>query len=113
MAEHEKLPKYDDYLKDLVTRLIGIRKLAHDNLVETKEKSKIRYDKHLNPQTIKVGSFVFLQSGPKPHKLDNQYTGPHRVLEILPNNNVTIKYKKRTLTVHMNRLKVDKSQLAQ
>ena len=113
LAEHEKLPRYNDYLTDLVTRLIGIRKLAHDNLIASKAKSKERYNKRLNSQSIEVGNYVFLQSGPEPHKLGNHYTGPHEVLEILPKNNVKIKYKKRTLTVHMNRLKVDKSQLPQ
>ena len=40
LALHEQLPTYQGYLKDLVTRLTQIRKLAHDNLVESKIKSK-------------------------------------------------------------------------
>lgn len=109
LAEHEQLPTYHNYLKDLVTRLTGIRNLAHDNLVVTKQKSKRRYDEGVNPQTIKVGNFVYLQSGPKPHKLGDHYSGPHKVLQILPNNNIKILYKKRSMIIHADRLKVDKA----
>lgn len=105
------MPSYEDYLKDLVTRLTDIWKLAHDHLVKTKERSKECYDNKLNPQSIEVGSFVFLQSSPKLHQLDDQYAGPHQVLGIIPKNNVKIEYKKRTQTVHMNRLKIDENQL--
>lgn len=105
LAQHEQLPTYQGTLKDLITKLTSIRKLAHDNLVESKIKSKEYYDKTANPIHLKVGDPVFLHKGPKPHKLDDRRTGIHEVVEILPNENVRITTKDGTQVVHANRLK--------
>jgi len=37
-----------------------------------------------------------LLKGPKPGKFGNQYTGPHKVLEILNRNNIEIRIKKNS-----------------
>lgn len=49
LAEHEKLPTYQGYMADLVQRLTEIRKLAHDNLLEAKLRSKYYYDRKAKP----------------------------------------------------------------
>lgn len=93
------------FLVDLVSRLTKIQKLAHDNLIKAKEKSKEYYDKKLNIQEFRIGTNVFLEKGPKPNKLENRYTGPYRVLQVLSNNNVKILTQKGTKVVHPNRLR--------
>ena len=105
LTEGEKLPTYQNYLVDLVKRLIRIQKLAHDNLIKSKEKSKKYYDRNSNVQEFKLGSSVFLQKGPKPGKLENRYTVSHKVLQIFDNKNVKIITEKGTKIVHPNRLK--------
>ena len=37
-----------------------MRGIARDNLIEVKEKSKLYYDKKINPQNFKIGDYVFL-----------------------------------------------------
>lgn len=68
LSEQEKLPTYKGYMTDLVRRLTETRKLAHDNLLEAKLRSKYYYDRKAHPQQFEVGSFVYLCSGPKPGK---------------------------------------------
>lgn len=101
-----KLSTYDEYMTDLVERLTEIQRLAHENLLKAKLKSKYYYDKKLHPQEFKVGTFVYLCSGPKPGKLFDHNSGPLRVLQVSKNHNVKIKYKNSSKIVHSNRLKL-------
>ena len=105
LTQGEQLPTYQNYLVDLVKRLINIQKLAHDKLINAKEKSKEYYDKSSYPQEFKIGSNVFLLKGNKPGKLENHYSGPYKVLQVFENRNVKIKTEKGTKVVHPNRLK--------
>lgn len=91
---------------NLTTRLFELRKLAHDNLVKSKEKSKEFYDRKLNVKEFQIGTFVFLKSGPKPGKFENHYKGPYKVVQLLKNHNVKIKVKNRNKVVHSNRFKI-------
>ena len=104
-SEQDKLPTYQNYMTDLISRLVEIRKLAHDNLLAAKLRSKYYYDQKANPQNFRVGSSVFLLKGPKPGKLGDRYSGPHQVLQILKNHNIKIKMGKKNKIVHSNRLK--------
>ena len=106
LTQGEQLPTYNNYLEDLVARLIGIRKLAHDNIILSKERNKRYYDKHLHVQEFKRGDFVFLLKGKKPRKFEDQYTGPFRVDRVLNNYNVRIRMGKKLKVVHSNRLKI-------
>jgi His(2)-Cys(2) zinc finger./Integrase core domain. len=101
----EAITTYDDYLINLASRLHTIQSLARETLVKSKFTSKKHYDKRVNPLTFGVGDYVFLLKGPKPGKFGDQYTGPHKVLEILSKGNVRIQLKKNTKVVHINRLK--------
>lgn len=104
----DKLPTYENYITNLVTRLTEMRKLAYENLVDSKHKSKNYYDRKINPVNFQEGDNVFLLSGPKPGKLGNQYQGPFKVLEVSQNGDVKILYKNKPKTVHSNRLKITK-----
>ena len=44
-----------------------------ENLIWTKEKSKIYYDKKINPLEVKIGNNVFLLKGVKIKNLDSHY----------------------------------------
>src|SRR5436190_7200617 len=66
LAPEDKLASYDEYLINLVTQLHAIQNKARKNVVEAKNKSKVYYDKKINPQTFKPGDQVFLLKGPKP-----------------------------------------------
>ena len=68
----------------------GIRKIAHDNLVQAKEKSKIYYDRKVHIVEFNVGDLVSLLSGKKPKKLQAPYTGPYRIIQKMKNNNFKI-----------------------
>ena len=54
---------------------------------------------------VKIGDNVFLLKEGKIKKLDNQYTGPHEVLDVLGKENVKINKKGKSTVVHANRIK--------
>ena len=54
---------------------------------------------------VNIGDDVFLLIGGKIKKLDNQYTGPHEVWDILGKGNVKINVKGKPTVVHVNRIK--------
>lgn len=98
---------YKEYLIDLFNRLHDTQEDARQNLINSKEKSKIYYDKRMNLQNFREGDSVFLLKEPAKGKFSDQYIGPYKVLEILPNNNVKIQFKSnRTRIVHTNKLKL-------
>lgn len=103
---HERLEIYGDCLMNLVTKLHDIQSLARKNLIGAKEKFKFYYDKKINPQNFKVGNNVFILKGARTNKLDDQYTGPHEVLEILGKGNVRIRVKKSSKVVQINRIRL-------
>ena len=78
---------------------------ARENLIKAKEKSKLYHDTKINPLEIKIGDNVCLLKGGKIKKLDNQYTGPHEVLDVLGKGNVKINIKGKPIVVHVNRIK--------
>ena len=82
-----------------------MRTQARENLITAKEKSKMYHDRKINPLEIKIGDNVFLLKGGKIKILDNQYTRPHEVLDVLGNGNVKINIKGEPTVVHMNRIK--------
>ena len=70
-----------------------MRTQARENLITAKEKSKLYYDKKINPLKVKIGDNVFLLKGGKIKKLDSHYIGPYEILEVLGKGNVKISYK--------------------
>ena len=105
LSQNEKLQTYDQYLINFVTQLHVMRSQARKNLITAKEKSKMYHDKKINPLEIKIGDNVFLLKGGKIEKLDNQYIGPHEVLDVLGKGNVKINIKGKPTVVDVNRLK--------
>lgn len=100
---------YQDYLTNLFKILKNSQGLAKQNLIQSKEKSKVYYDKRINVQNFKVNDKVYLLKEPTKGKLDDQYTGPYKILEMLPMNNARIDFRGKPRVVHINKLKLCKS----
>ncbi|KAL6418720.1 hypothetical protein ACFW04_011841 [Cataglyphis niger] len=97
---------YQQYLTDLFNKINDIQEEARKNLIAAKERSKYYYDRKINPQNFRVGSYVFLLKESARGKFSDQYTGPHEVIEILPQYNVKILIKNKPRIVHINKLKL-------
>ena len=82
-----------------------MRTQSRENLISAKEKSKIYFEKKMNSLEVEIGNNVFLLKEGKVKKLDNYYTGPYEILEVLGKGNVKISYKGKRTVVHINRLK--------
>lgn len=59
----------------------------------------------MHPLQLNKGDSVFLLKEPTKGKFAIQYTGPYKVLDILPNHNVKIQYGNSTRMVHVHKLK--------
>lgn len=101
---------YNDYLEGLQLKLKEVQKIARENLIGAKVRSKTYYDKKIKPHTFAIGDLVYLLKEPQKGKLDNQYTGPHKVVNVYPNENIRISIKDKNVTrvVHANKLKIAK-----
>ena len=97
---------YNLYLKTLAEKLVKTQDEARERLHAAKERSKLYYDKKLNTQTYKIGDPVYLQKNTKSSKLDPEYSGPYKIIQIFNDNNAELDLgKQKTRIVHMNRLR--------
>ena len=100
---------YDAYHHQLQHRLQRSHEIARENLINMKEKSKIRYDQSSTSHKFQIGDFVYLQNEQTKKglskKLSPTYTGPHEIIETHETPNVTLKIGKKHVKVHTNRLK--------
>lgn len=101
----EELKTSDTYLTQLVTDIHNLQKLARENIIASKFKSKGYYDRKINPQHFQVNDEIFLLCEPKRGKLGNQYSGPYTILDILPNGNIKLFIKGKSRIVHPNEVK--------
>ncbi|XP_051170602.1 SCAN domain-containing protein 3-like [Leptopilina boulardi] len=86
----EKLETYESYIKELVTRLIEIRRIVAKNIIQRKEKVKESYDNKTTPLNIKIGDFVDVKEEVRAGKFSPYYHGPYRVEEITKKNNLIL-----------------------
>jgi len=63
---------YQEYLINLFNQVCDLQKEARQNLIRSKERSKHYYDKNLNPQNFREGSYVFLLKEPAKGKFSDQ-----------------------------------------
>jgi transposase InsO family protein len=99
---------YDDYLSELKGRLQSAHAIARENLLKSKERSKLDYDKKTVRIALRAGDKVLLfdesvRRG-RSRKLSAQWVGPYVVLEV-EGVNATIKKGRTIIKVHTNRLK--------
>ena len=89
----------DAYLTNLITTLNKIQKIAKENIIRAKEKSKERYDQKVVEHIFKIGESVFLLQGSKIGKLKDQYEGPYAVINNYKNSDVKLKTDKNKFSV--------------
>ena len=102
---------YEQYLDKLCEKLTQkkTQRIARENLLHAKQKSKQYYDKRLNPCEFKVGDSILLLKEPKRGPFGPEYTGPHKIINLLDNEkNVEITFKSGTRIVHPNKLRLTK-----
>ncbi|KAL7290631.1 hypothetical protein TKK_0015393 [Trichogramma kaykai] len=90
IPDEDKLPTYNLYLQDLLTRLGEMKDLAAEKQIEQKHKFKARYDRHLKPFNGRVGGYAWVLKEPRTGKFDPFYKAPLRIKEILGNSNVIL-----------------------
>jgi len=96
---------YTEYITNLYNKLSDVQNAARNNLQRAKKRSKIYYDKRINPHSFKINDDVYLLKEPT-HKLGDQYTGPYKILEITDNHNVRLRISDRSSkVVHMDKLR--------
>ena len=100
---------YDDYVKELQTRLQSSYQVARNNLVRHKERSKEYHDRNVNTPLFTIGDKVLLHDEKvrrgRSAKLCSPWIGPYDIIDI-DDVNVTLKLpRNKTLKVHANRLK--------
>lgn len=100
---------YENYYFELRDKMQKCNKIAKENLIHTKEKSKVFYDKNLNIFVPKLNQLVLLknvsfQKG-KSRKLQPLWTGPYKVIKLNSKVNSTILVKNKKMIVHNNRIK--------
>ena len=101
------LPTYDQYLRDLITKLNELQAHAKERLIASKERNKKYYDKKVNAQNFKINDNVWLLKGGKIYKHEKQYRGPFPIIETYDSGNVKIRISPTVIkTVHTNRLKL-------
>ena len=81
-----------------------------EKLIVSKEKSKLYYDRFINPIEFKMGDKVWLMKERKPGKLEKfHYQDPFDIIKVNKNNNVIIDYKGKEKPVHTNKLSLVKN----
>lgn len=98
---------YERYLTTLFNKIRDTQDIARTNLRNAKIRSKRYYDKKARPREFHAGNFVYLLKEPTKGKLDAQYSGPYKILKILPNNNVKLEISRdRQRVVHADKIKL-------
>lgn len=96
---------YDNYCTELKARLQHSHLIARQNIISSKQKSKIAYDKNTKTINFKVGDMVLLRNEARKGKLDSIWLGPYKITEIYSPENSVIQVKNNKLkTIHNNRL---------
>lgn len=101
---------YDDYYSILKLRLQKSFEIARENILKSKENSKVNYDKKIKMYQYKIGEKVLVQNKNfKPgisKKLQPNYKGPYKIIKIFPNQTIKVQIKpNKTAVYHHNLLK--------
>ena len=99
---------HGSYYEKFIKRLESIHEKAHDNLVNTKIRTKCYYDRKLRPNELKVGNEVYrLKTGAR-KKLHPYEEGSFEIIDVFEkHNNAIIKYKKgKEKKVHLDKLRL-------
>ncbi|GJQ70538.1 hypothetical protein Trydic_g221, partial [Trypoxylus dichotomus] len=85
---------YEDYIINLRQKLNFTQKVARDNLLESKNRSKTYYDNKIRIHKYSVGDLVYVANKAVTpglnKKLSPNYIGPYKITKVFGNNNETI-----------------------
>ena len=100
---------YDDYVKELQSRLQSSYQMARYNLNQRKERSKEYHGRSMNTPLFAIGDKVLLHDEKvrqgRSAKLSPPWIGPYEIIDV-DGVNISLKLpRNRTLKVHANRLK--------
>lgn len=108
-----KIPiyNYDNYANELRHKLKTMHDLARENIVKRKEENKYYYDGRAKTSTLelKPNDLVLLLKPKKDFKFEQPYEGPYRVEKILSQVTVLIRKGKKSIKIHMDRIKLAKA----
>lgn len=100
---------YDDYAKELREKLRATNQVAKSKIKEDKQKAKEYYDKSSKLIKYKIGDKVLLHDETvrrgRSKKLDSKWIGPYEIIEKHSDVNYTIKKGRKTVRIHINRIK--------
>ena len=100
---------YDNYVKELQSRLQSSYQTARASLNSQKQRSKEYHDRNVNTPLFAIGDKVLLHDEKvrrgRAAKLSPPWIGPYEIIDV-DDVNITLKLpRNRTLKVHANRLK--------
>lgn len=100
---------YEDYHKNLQLKLNKSFQIAKNNIIQSKIKSKIRYDRSTNEYNFRIGEYAYLKNNATKQgnskKLSPTFLGPYKIIKINDNETVVLKIKNKFQTYHKNLLK--------
>jgi len=100
---------YEDYANELKEKLRATQQVAKEHIRNEKMKAKGNYDRKTRETKFEVGEKVLLHDETfrrgRSKKLDSLWIGPYVITGKNSDVNYTIKMGRRTIRVHVNRLK--------
>ena len=105
----EKVPcTFDQYVNELLTKLVTTQATASEKLELFKLKTKNYCDRDINPKDFQVGDIVYLYREDA-KKLEERWDGPYEITQVFENSNVEIALNNKRNEVkiaHTNKIKL-------
>ena len=89
-SQGEELETYGSYLRDLITRITEVQKIASKNLIKAKLRSKEWYDKRARPLNAEIGDQVYVVKDDRIGKFDSRAHSPYTIVGFTANNNMIL-----------------------
>lgn len=109
----KKVPiyNYENYANEIRHKLKSMYDLARDNIIKRKEENKYYYDGRAKTSTLhlKINDLVLLLKSKKDFKFEQPYEGQFRVEKMLSPVTILIRKGKKSMKVHMDRVKLAKA----
>lgn len=108
-----KIPiyNYDNYAHELRHKLKAMHDLARENIIKRKVENKNYYDGKAKTTglNLKPNDLVLILKNKKEFKFEQPYDGPYRVEKILSPVTVLIRKGRKSIKIHMDRVKLAKA----
>lgn len=105
----DETERFDEHIESLRCKLAEIKQVTQKFQKKSRVKQKSQYDKRSKPRQFYEGQKVYLYVPQikryRVKKLSKLWRGPYRIIKVISEHNVTIRVRKRDVTVHVNRLK--------